>query len=336
MERIPKHNLAIQLIYSFYKLIAEWDICLGAGLWPAEGRELCCLTLLKQGCLPHVAWMLAGATYGHFLPMFWWGHCHQWPCALPTPFLFLIFHCLAPLSNCSGISISQWREGGNTTGEIKGRRLTLVSQITMWMKSSFTVSIWGASAVAGRSKLYIRHPRAPTGKAVMFAAGWVLDGLTLSRRIVLNLLVLLLVSALGAAVGWTAPDWCPPIKPHLPLGGSSRGTERSAMHLNWDVNTCFTVTGASSLHGRIWIVPGTFSAACQKPPCAGWFFGGSLCWTGGSLAPCDMPNCLLLWKLMLSHLAMVVLPGVCHKGRWELQEGWAWATPGSEGTDRAV
>lgn len=46
------------------------------------------------------------------------------------------------------------------------------------------------------------------------------------------------------------------------LGGSSRETEGSAVHLNWDANTCFTVTGASSLHGGIWLVPWTLSAAC--------------------------------------------------------------------------
>lgn len=65
------------------------------------------------------------------------------------------------------------------------------------MRFPLTVRIWGASAVAGRSKLYIPHPGAPIGKAVMFAAGWVLCGLALTRRPVLNLLLLLLISPLG-------------------------------------------------------------------------------------------------------------------------------------------
>lgn len=83
--------------------------------------------------------------------------------------------------------------------------------------------------------------------------------------------MLLLISALGAAVGWTRLVWCPPNKSQstLPLGGSSRGTERSAVHLDWDINICFPVTGAFSLHGRIWIVLGTLSCCLSKT---------TLCW----------------------------------------------------------
>lgn len=102
--------------------------------------------------------------------------------------------------------------------EIKSGSLTLVSWITMWMRCPLTVRIWRVSAVAERSKLYILHPGAPTGKAVMFAAGWGLGGLTLTRRPVLNLLMLLLISALAAVVGWTPLGWCLPSKPQSTSG----------------------------------------------------------------------------------------------------------------------
>lgn len=115
----------------------------------------------------------------------------------------------------------------------------------MWMRFPLTVRVWGASAVAGRSKLYIPHPGAPTGKAVMFAAGWVLGGLALTRRPVLNLLLLLCHWALGQ----TPPNWCLNPNQLQAWGRSFRGTEGSAGCLNWDVNACFTVTAVSSLCG---------------------------------------------------------------------------------------
>lgn len=109
-------------------------------------------------------------------------------------------------------------------------------------------------------------------------------------------------------------------------GGSSGGTEGSAVHLNWDANICFTITGASSLYGGIWLAPGTLSLPpVDNRPCAGW--------TETPLAPYDTPNCHLLCKHTLGHLATTVFPGVCHKGRWDLQDGWAWAAPSSVGTD---
>lgn len=119
----------------------------------------------------------------------------------------------------------------------------------MWMRFPLTVRIWGTSAVAGRSELHTPHPGAATGKAVMFAAAWVLGGLALTRRSVLNLLLPLLISPLGSALGQTPPGWCPNPNRLQAWGRSSRGTEGSAGCLNWDVSACFTAIGVSSLHG---------------------------------------------------------------------------------------
>lgn len=126
--------------------------------------------------------------------------------------------------------------------------------------------------------------------------------------------MLLLISALGAAAGQTPRAGVYLTNPNQlqALGGSSRETEGSAVHLNWDANTSFTVTGASSLHGGIWLFPWTLPPV-ENHPCAGW--------TEAPSAPHDIPNCPLLCKHTLGHLATMVLPGAWHKGRQDLQEG---------------
>ena len=179
--------------------------------WARRTLLPACLSLLKQGCPCHMAGKMARATCGHLVPMFWWGHCHGWPCALPTVFLFLPYHHLAPLASCSGVSISSMPRMRNITGEKwKAGSWLWCVEPPCGQRSHLTVRIWGASAVAERLKLYIAHPVAPPGKSVMIAAVWVLGGLTLTRRPVLNLLMLLLISALGGVVRGTPPGCCLP------------------------------------------------------------------------------------------------------------------------------
>lgn len=141
------------------------------------------------------------------------------------PYIVLVPHLPLPGSSLQLLcGFYLLKRGKHHQKEIESGSLALVSRITMWMRSPLILRIWGTSVVAERSKLYIPHPGAPNGKIEVFAAGWVLGGLTLTRRPVLH--HLLLISALGPAFEWSPPGWCLPDRPQS-TPGTGRNLQRN-------------------------------------------------------------------------------------------------------------